>query len=65
MVAHAVVWSIWQSRNETRFEEEAFDARRIIQRIKKLLWEWGLLVKSLEGIRIEELMFNWNTLMYL
>ncbi|KAL5714428.1 hypothetical protein ACHQM5_016392 [Ranunculus cassubicifolius] len=64
MLIHAFFWGVWLARNECRFEGDQIQGWRLLQRIKNMLWSWGLGDKRLEEVKIEDLMFSWNNLMY-
>ncbi|KAL5725637.1 hypothetical protein ACHQM5_008761 [Ranunculus cassubicifolius] len=65
MLPHAFWWGIWQTRNRAKFEGEEVVDWRVLQLILKLLWSWGLEFKELQSIRLDELVFDWERIMFL
>ncbi|KAL5715981.1 hypothetical protein ACHQM5_017729 [Ranunculus cassubicifolius] len=61
-VFHAVSWAIWKERNRRVFEEKKAKAREVQEIAKKMIWEWGLESKEGRLIRMEEVLYQWNSI---
>ncbi|KAL5724059.1 mannosylglycoprotein endo-beta-mannosidase [Ranunculus cassubicifolius] len=61
LLFHAVCWNVWLERNGRIFENEESNVHMLIFKIKKTLWEWSLLEKNVRGVTLENVIFNWQT----
>ncbi|KAL5697583.1 hypothetical protein ACHQM5_028709 [Ranunculus cassubicifolius] len=57
-IRHATFWEIWLERNNRIFEETKLESWRLIDRIKKSIWRWGLSLEETRSVRIEDVMFS-------
>ncbi|KAL5703068.1 hypothetical protein ACHQM5_028204 [Ranunculus cassubicifolius] len=58
---HGIVWVIWLERNLRIFEGLKSKKSSLIDKVKRLLWEWGLNVKETRLIRLDFLLYNWHS----
>ncbi|KAL5710698.1 hypothetical protein ACHQM5_021231 [Ranunculus cassubicifolius] len=65
LLPHAIWWGIWTARNKAKFEGEEVEDWRLLHSIVKLVWSWGLAHKELEEVRLDELIFYWDNIMFL
>lgn len=64
MSPHTIIWVLWQERNSRVFKEESSLLEKLIQSIKDLVWCWNTGVLILIGARIEEVMFDWQNVLF-
>ncbi|OVA20973.1 hypothetical protein BVC80_8831g18 [Macleaya cordata] len=60
-IPHAVIWSIWKSRNNAIFNEDKVAVHKIILLLKGLLFSWRELEWA-RNFRFESFIFNWDAM---
>ncbi|KAL5709904.1 hypothetical protein ACHQM5_020533 [Ranunculus cassubicifolius] len=65
LLPHAIWWGLWLARNIEKFEGEEVVDWRVLQSVIKLVWSWGLAQKELEEVRLDELIFDWDRIVFL
>jgi hypothetical protein len=45
LVWHAVIWLLWRTRNEKKFQDKGNNVAEVMDRIKRTSWEWLLAKK--------------------
>jgi hypothetical protein len=46
LVWHAVLWSLWRVRNEKIFQQKGNNVGEVLERIKRISWDWLLAKKA-------------------
>ncbi|OVA08174.1 hypothetical protein BVC80_1721g34 [Macleaya cordata] len=60
----AVTWSIWKERNNGVFNGEEEKLEKIIANIKALEFSWVSPNRLFAGVRCQEFMFFWDSLLW-
>lgn len=63
-VIHAVLWQIWLERNRRLFEDTFSPISRVLTNIMYCIHAWGLSLKELEKVKVDDLIFDWESVMF-
>lgn len=60
MLFHAITWVVWFERNRQCFEGKEMNSMQVINKVKHLIWSWGLVACEGRKTKLEEIMFAWD-----
>lgn len=62
VMKQALMWNVWLERNTRLFEDEEHAMWMLIDRVKETMWKWSLNEEGVKGIRLEQMMFHFASL---
>lgn len=64
LLAQTVLWVLLSQRNSRLFDDQYCPVEKLVLKVKEQSWQWALLENVVKNVRLENIIFDWDRVVY-